>query len=78
MIAPRRVSLIRWSLRMPVMRLVVLTPNTSALSVMASVAQVAAQVAAQAAIRAHAPGSNAIPVLIAPETFIATDGPPPG
>jgi len=39
---------------MPVMRLVVLTPNTSALSVMAS----AARVAAQAAIRAHAPGSN--------------------
>ena len=29
---------------MPVMRLVVLTPNTSALSVMASVAKVAAQV----------------------------------
>jgi hypothetical protein len=44
MIAPRRVSFIRWSLRMPVMRLVVLTPNTSALSVMASVAKVAAQV----------------------------------
>ena len=59
---------------MPVMRLVVLTPNTSALSVMAS----DAQVAVQAAIRAHGPGSNAIPVLTAPETFMATDGPPPG
>ena len=27
---------------------------------------------------AHAPGSNAIPVLTAPETFMATDGPQPG
>jgi hypothetical protein len=59
---------------MPVMRLVVLTPNTSALSVMASVARVAAQ----AAIRAHAPGSSATPVLTAPETFMATDGRQPG
>ena len=59
---------------MPVMRLVVLTPNTSALSVMAS----DAQVAVQAAIRARAPSSNATPVLTAPETFMATDGPPPG
>ena len=39
------VSFIRWSLRMQVMRLVVLTPNTSALSVMASVAKAAAQAA---------------------------------
>jgi hypothetical protein len=59
---------------MLVMRLVVLTPNTSALSVIASVARVAAQ----AAIRAHAPGANATPVLTAPETFMATDGPRPG